>query len=158
MGYRQAGASRPAVSPASVLLVLDEVALVVAVVGGWGRVEVERAVLERQAELGELLLDLGDGLRTEVADVQQVRLGARDQLTHGVDALTLEAVVGADRELKVLDRQSEVRGERSVGRRRADLDALGLDVELTCQAEELDEGLAGRGQRVARTDRRLGLD
>src|SRR3954453_5883166 len=131
MGYRRTGASRSVVSPASVLLVLDEVTLVVAVGAGGGRVEVERAVLERQAQLGELLLDLGDGLRTEVADVQEVGLGACDELTHGVDALTLEAVVGADPELQVLDRQSEVRGERGVGRRRADLDALGLDVELT---------------------------
>src|SRR3954452_21697662 len=141
MGYRQAGASRPAVSPASVLLVLDEVALVVAVVGGGGRVEVERAVLERQTELGELLLDLGDGLRTEVADVQEVGLRARNELTHGVDALTLEAVVGADRELQVLDRQGQVRSERGIRRRRADLDALGLDVELTGQTEQLHQRL-----------------
>src|SRR6188768_3762639 len=119
MGYRQTGASRPVGSPASVLLVLDEVALVVAVVGRGGRVEVERAVLERQAELGELLLDLRDGLRTEVADVQEVGLAARDELAHRVDALTLEAVVGADRQLQVLDRQRQVRGESGVRRRRA---------------------------------------
>ena len=42
--------------------------------------------------------------------------------------------------------------------RRADVDALGLDVQLARQAEQLDQGLAGRGDRVAGTDRRLGLD
>jgi hypothetical protein len=39
--------------------------------------------------------------------------------------------------------------------RRADLDALGLDVELACQAEQLDQGLGRRRQGVARADRGL---
>ena len=122
------------------------------------RVEAGRAVLEGQAHLDQLGLDLVDRLRTEVADVEQVLLRAADELTHGVDALALEAVVGADGQLQVLDREGEVGSQLLVDRRRADVDALGLDVELARQAEELDQGLAGRGDRVAGTDRRLGLD
>src|SRR5919198_655451 len=63
--------------------------------GGGRRVEPGRAVLQREAEADELHLDLVDRLGAEVADVQQVRLAAGDELTHGVDALALEAVVGA---------------------------------------------------------------
>src|SRR3954452_24799661 len=143
----------------SVLFVFDK-AVVVVVVRRQGslRVEARSAVLERETHLVQLRLDLVDGLGAEVADVEQVLLGAGDELTHGVDALTLEAVVRADRELQVLDRQREVGGELLVDRRRADVDTLGLDVELAGQPEELDEGLAGRGDGVAGTDRRLGLD
>src|SRR5665809_19345 len=82
----------------------------------------------------------------------------QDELTHGVDALALEAVVGADGQLQVLDREGEVGSELLVDGRRADVDALGLDVELTGQTEQLDQRLAGRGDRVAGTDRLLGLD
>ena len=117
-----------------------------------------RAVLEGQTHLDQLGLDLVDRLGAEVADVEQVLLRARDELTHGVDALALEAVVGADGELQVLDREGQVGGQLLVDGRRADVDALGLDVELAGQAEQLDQRLAGRGDRVAGTDRRLGLD
>src|SRR3954469_19458548 len=144
----------------SVGLVFDErVVLVIAVRRKGGRrVEARRAVLERQTHLVQLRLDLVDRLGAEVADVQQVLLRAADELTHGVDALALEAVVGPDGELQVLDRQGQVRGELLVDGRRADVDALGLDVELTGQAEELDQRLAGRRDGVTRLDRRLGLD
>src|SRR3954470_16843628 len=144
----------------SVLLVLDEGVVVVVAVRRQGRVRVEagRAVLEGQAHLDQLGLDLVDRLRTEVADVEQVLLRAADELTHGVDALTLEAVVGPDGQLQVLDREGEVGGQLLVDGRRADVDALRLDVELAGQAEQLDQGLAGRRDGVARTDRRLGLD
>jgi hypothetical protein len=99
------------------MLVLDE-GVVIVVVRRQRRlgVEARRAVLQREAHLDELGLDLVDGLGAEVADVEQVLLRARDQLTHRVDALTLEAVVGADGQLQVLDRQREVRGELLVDR------------------------------------------
>src|SRR5690554_4562925 len=100
-------------------------------------VELERAVLEGEAHAGQLLLDLGDRLGAEVADVEQVGLAAGDELTHRVDALALEAVVRPDGELELLDGQRQVGGQGGVGRRRADLDALGLDVELAGQAEQL---------------------
>src|SRR3954470_14839470 len=143
----------------SVLLVFDE-AVVVVVVRRQGslRVEARSAVLERETHLVQLGLDLVDRLGTEVADVEQILLRAGDQLTHGVDALALEAVVRADGELQVFDRQGQVGGQLLVDRRRADVDALGPDVELPGQAEELHERLAGRGDRVAGTDRGLGLD
>src|SRR4051795_4868813 len=115
----------------SVLFVFDK-AVVVVVVRRQGslRVEARSAVLEREAHLVELGLDLVDRLRTEVADVEQVLLRARDELTHGVDALTLEAVVGPDGQVQVLDREGEVLGQLLVDRRGPDVDALGLDVEL----------------------------
>src|SRR4249919_2355329 len=121
----------------SVALVLDERVVVVVAVRREGglRVEAGRAVLEGQTHLVQLRLDLVDRLGPEVADVEQVLLRARDELTHGVDALTLEAVVGAHRQVQVLDRKGEVGGELLVDRRRADVDALGLDVELPVQAE-----------------------
>src|SRR3954465_13017700 len=112
-------------------------------------VEPGRAVLEREAHPGQLLLDLVDRLGAEVADVEQVGLAAGDQLPHRVDALALEAVVGADREVELLDRQRQVRGQRRVGRRRPHVDTLGLDVQLTGQAEELDQRLSGARHRVA---------
>src|SRR3954449_2328000 len=120
----------------SVLLVFDK-AVVVVVVRRQGslRVEARGAVIERATHLVQLRLDLVDGLGAEVADVEQVLLRAGDQVPHGVDALALEAVVRTDGELQVLDRQRQVGGELLVDRRRADVDALRLDVELTRQAE-----------------------
>src|SRR5690606_20572103 len=93
------GGGRHACSSSSARLSSVVVVVVVAVVVGTDDqrgVEVSRAVLERQAEADQLLLDLGDRLRTEVADVEEVGLAACDELAHGVDALALEAVVGAD--------------------------------------------------------------
>src|SRR5438067_13746384 len=69
-----------------------------------GRVEPGRAVLQRKTQPDQLHLDLVDRLGPEVADIEQVCLAASDELTHGVDALTLEAVVRADGEVELLDR------------------------------------------------------
>ncbi len=66
-----------------------------------------------------------------------------------MDALTLEAVVRTNGELELLDRQREVRGEGGVRGGRAHVDALGVDVELASQTEQLDQGLTGRRHRVA---------
>ena len=126
--------------------------------GSLARVEPGRGVLERQTHLRELELDLVDRLAAEVADVEEVRLAAADELADEVDAFALEAVVRADREVHLLDRQRQVGGELRVDRRGADVDALGLGVELVRQAEQADQSLAGRGHRVAGRDRRLGLD
>src|SRR6188472_4770736 len=141
----------------SVGLVLDERVVVVVAVRreGGRRVEAGRAVLERETHLVQLRLDLVDRLGPEVADVEQVLLRAADELTHGVDALTLEAVVGPHGQLEVLDREGEVGSQLLVDRRRADVDALGLDVQLAGQAEQLDQGLAG--QAIASRGRIDGL-
>src|SRR3954449_2810296 len=93
----------------SVLLVLHEGVVVVVAVRRQGgrRVEAGRAVLEGQAHLDQLRLDLVDRLRAEVADVEQVLLRAGHELAHGVDALALEAVVRPDGQAQVLDRHGQ---------------------------------------------------
>src|ERR1700753_3443713 len=127
------------------------------VAGDLRRVEAGRAVLERQTQLVQLDLHLVDRLLPEVADVEQVGLGARHQFSDGVHTLALEAVVRADGQVQVVDRQRERRDVVGLGRRRPDLDAFGLDVEFACQAEQFDQGLTRRCQRVAGGDRTLGL-
>ncbi len=64
------------------MLLVAERGAGVVVLGG----VVGRGALEGQAQLGQLLLDLGDRLGTEVADVEQVRLAARDELADRVNA------------------------------------------------------------------------
>src|SRR5690606_31604337 len=81
-----------------------------------------------------------------------------DQFTDVVDALALEAVVAAHREVKVFDRHAELGRENGVDGCRADLDSLSSGVELTGEAEQLDQGLTSGCDGVARSDRRLGLD
>src|SRR5665647_2457153 len=136
----------------SVLLVFGErrvvFYVVVVTVDDRARVEPGRAVLELQAHTHELGLDLVDRLRTKVADIEQVGLAASEKLTHGVDALTLEAVVGPDGQVEILDRQGKISRECGIGGRGAHVDSLGLDVELAGQAEELDQSLAGRRHGV----------
>ena len=75
-----------------------------------------------------------------------------------MDALALEGVGGTGLQVELVDHEGEVLLEGLVDRRGADLDALGLDIELTGQAEELHERLAGGGQGVTRGDGGLGLD
>src|SRR6478609_6725602 len=159
-GLRVSG--RPWPGSGSVLLGLHETGVRVVVgavgLGDGSRVEAGRRVLEREAHPGQLRLDLVDRLGAEVADVEQVRLGTGHELTHGVDALALEAVVRTDRELELLDRQRQIGGERGVRRGRAHVDALGVDVELARQTEQLDQGLTGRRHGVTGTHGLLGLD
>ena len=66
------------------------------------RFETGRGVLQSQDEIDELCLDLVNGLSTEVTDVHQVSFTAGHELTHGVDALALEAVVRTLRQVEVL--------------------------------------------------------
>src|SRR6478609_7260782 len=115
-------------------------------------------VLQRQAERDELVAHLVDRLLSEVADVHELRLRQGDELRHGVDALALEAVVRADRQIEVLDRHRQLVRQDGLDRRGADLDALGLDVQLAGQTEQLGQGAAGRSDGVARGDRILALD
>src|SRR5664279_325475 len=96
----------------SVLLVFGErrvlFYVVVITVDNCARVKAGRAVLELQAHAHKLGLDLVDRLRTEVADIEQVGLAASEKLTHSVDALALEAVVGPNGQIEVLDGQSKI--------------------------------------------------
>src|SRR5688572_32003812 len=105
----------------------------------------------------QLELDIVDRLRAEVADVQQVLLTTRHQLRYRVNALALEAVVRPDSQVQVLNRQREVRGQLLVDRRRPDLDAFGLHVQLASQTEQLNERTTSGGNCVARTDCLLGF-
>src|ERR1044072_5248853 len=120
------------------------------------RVERRRGVLQTEAHAGELHLDLVDRLLPEIPYIEQVGLGAADELTDRVDALAPQAVVRADGEVQLLDRQRQVGSELRVLRRRADVDALGGLVELATQAEQLDQGGAGGRQSGARGGGRAG--
>src|SRR5207244_11357775 len=66
------------------------------------------ALVALESGLGVLPVDRLDGLLPEVADVEQVLLGSLDELADGGDALPLQAVVGANREVEVLDRGEQV--------------------------------------------------
>ncbi len=105
----------------------------------------------------QLDLHLVDGLLSEVADVEQIGLGTADKLTDGVNTFALEAVVGTDRQVQVLDGQSERSDVIGLGGRGSDLDAFCFDVQLTGQAEELNQGLARRSERVPSGDGVLGF-
>ena len=107
------------------LLVLGEGEIVVLVVEVHGRAGIEsgRAVLQCQTETGQLDLHLIDRLRTEVADVHQVGLAARQQLTNGVHAFALQAVVRANRQIELLDRSAQLLRLVGVLRRRPDVAA-----------------------------------
>src|SRR5690554_4401022 len=71
--------------------------------GGASRPHGGRSLAQCDAQLGQLVLDLVHGLRPEVADLEQVLLGALHQLADGGDAFALQAVVGPHRQVEVLD-------------------------------------------------------
>ena len=75
-----------------------------------------------------------------------------------MDALTLEAVVGANGEVELLDRGAQALGVLFVNWAGTDLNTLSFSVEIAGQSEQLDEGLASGGNGVAREDGRLGFD
>src|SRR5215208_1988912 len=82
-----------------------------------------------EAALGGRLHDLVDRLLAEVRDRRQLALGLADQVADCLDAGALEAVVGADAQLELLDQDvvhrtatrapadaGERRGAREIGR------------------------------------------
>src|SRR6188472_4139692 len=60
---------------------------------------------QRQAVRGEGLLDLLDRLLAEVRDRGELVLGLHDEIADRLDADALEAVVRADAQLELLDRE-----------------------------------------------------
>src|SRR3984957_19419078 len=78
-------------------------------------------VPEPEAPRVQRLDDLVDRLLAEVGDRVELALGLRHEVADRLDAGTLEAVVGPDSELELLD-QDVVHGVRRA-RRRADLTA-----------------------------------
>src|SRR5438874_9648578 len=117
---------------------------------------------EREAVGRERLLDLFDRLLAEVRDRRELVLALRDEVADRLDADALEAVVGADSELELLDREvlHPVR-KRGLGlslRRSAGL-AEALDpVEIGEDRELADEDLRGLPDRIARVERPVGGD
>src|SRR6185369_12338976 len=111
---------------------------------------------QAQAELLELELDLIDRLLPEVADVHQLGLRLLDHVADGVDALALQAVVGADRQVQLLDRDLVVAREL-VGLGRTHRHALRLG-QVGEQVDQLEQRAAGRRERLTRRDRAVGLD
>src|SRR5207302_10800972 len=61
---------------------------------------------QREAVRGERLLDLLDRLLAEVRDRGQLLLALRHEVADRLDADALEAVVRADAELELLDREA----------------------------------------------------
>src|SRR3954469_18755107 len=64
-----------------------------------------RAAAEVEPVLLQGLLDLLDRLLAEVRDRSELRLRLRHEVADGLDADALEAVVRADAELELLDRE-----------------------------------------------------
>ena len=110
------------------------------------------------------LLDLFDRLLAEVRDRGELVLGLHDEVADRLDADALEAVVRADAELELLDREvlHPVR-ERGLGAgavagdRRRLAEALHL-LEVGEDRELADQDLGRLAERVLRVDRAVGRD
>src|SRR5215203_2544420 len=107
------------------------------------------------AVLEELGADLVHALHPEVADVHEFFLAHRRELADGVDALALEAVVGADRELQVLDRS--LVGDHGPAVTLA-LSAARPLVAVGEEAQDVYELPRGFLQRLPRLDATVGKD
>ena len=115
--------------------------------------------------LGQRLLDLLDRLLAEVRDRSELGLRLRDEVADRLDADALQAVVRADAELELLDREVlHPAGERDAGRLRPALGRRGglveaLDLLEVGEDRELaDEDLGGLRDRVLRIDRAVRRD
>src|SRR5438067_10485835 len=67
--------------------------------------EAAAVAAEREPVLRQGLLDLFDRLLAEVRDRSELVLGLHDEIADGLDADALQAVVRADAELELLDRE-----------------------------------------------------
>src|SRR6266542_5379529 len=114
-------------------------------------------LLQAEAQLGELLLHLFDRLLTEVADVEQILLGALDELADRGDPLPLEAVVRPHGEIEVLDGGQEVGTAAPLARLGAEAQAGPLG-EVGEELEQLDEGAAGGRKRLLGGEAAVGGD
>src|SRR5581483_7158347 len=119
---------------------------------------------EAQAVLGEGLLDLLDRLLAEVRDRGELVLGLRDEVADRLDPDALEAVVRADAELELLDREvlhparePGLGADAVTGGDRLLAEALDL-VDVGEDRELADEDLGRLGERVLRIDRPVGGD
>src|SRR5213080_1314936 len=117
---------------------------------------------QRQAVRSERLLDLLDRLLAEVRDRGQLVLGLDDEVADRLDSDALEAVVRADAELELLDREvlhpvreRRLQSRASVGRGSSLAEALD-PVEIGEDRELADEDLGGLADRITRIQRAVG--
>src|SRR4249919_775066 len=115
----------------------------------------ELLALERQTVRSERRADLLDRLATEVGDGHELVLGLRREIADRLDADSLQAVVGADAELELLDREvlHPVHDRRLGDGLRRRLSETLDRVEVGEDRELADEDLRGLPDRVARLDR-----
>src|SRR4051812_26634477 len=111
----------------------------------------------------ERLLDFLDRLLAEVRDRGELVLALRDEVTDRLDADALEAVVRADTELELLDREvlhpvSERLGRAAAVRRRLLHVAALPDVDVGEDRELPDQNLRRLRDRLLRIDRAVGRD
>src|SRR5438309_4365250 len=123
--------------------------------GGRALVAAQRQPVRRQR-----LLDLLDRLLAEVRNRRELVLGLHDEIADRLDADPLEAVVGANAELELLDREvlHPVR-ERHLRLHAVAADTLGqmLDaIDVREDRELLDQDLRCLRDRVLRRDRPVG--
>src|ERR1700730_16219118 len=62
---------------------------------------------QRQSARGQHFLDLVERLAAEIGGLEQLRLGALDQVADVIDVLRLETIGRAHRELEVVDRAQQ---------------------------------------------------
>src|SRR5262245_51281891 len=120
----------------------------------------ELLALQREAVRAERRADLLDRLATEVRDRHELVLGLRREIADRLDADTLEAVVGADAELELLDREvlHPVHDRRLGDGLRSSLTEALDRVEVGEDRELADEDLGRLADRVARLDRAVRRD
>src|SRR5438552_4744418 len=126
--------------------------------------EAPAVAAQRQAVLRERLLDLFDRLLAEVRDGGELVLGLHDEVADRLDADALEAVVRANAELELLDREvlhpaRETRVGADTVTRDGRLLAEALDLVDVGEDRELpDEDLGRLRERVLRVDGAVGGD
>ena len=79
--------------------------------GGWSGLRVAVLVdlhAEREAHLRENFLDLVQGLATEVLGLEHLGFGLLNEFADGDDVRVLQAVIAADRKLKLFYRTVEI--------------------------------------------------
>jgi hypothetical protein len=113
--------------------------------------------------LGQRLLDLFDRLLAEVRNRGQLVLRLRHEVADRLDADPLEAVVRANAELELLDREVlHSVGQRDVGRATLERRCLGAEaldaVEVGEDRQLPDQDLSPLRDRILRIDRAVGRD
>src|SRR6187200_2304254 len=120
----------------------------------------ELLALQREAVRAERRANLLDRLATEVGDRHELVLGLRREIADRLDADPLEAVVGADTELELLDREVlHPVHDRRLGDGLGSSLAEALDrVEIRKDRELANEDLGRLADRIARIDRAVRRD